>query len=254
MNKKHRLITAHPAVIAVWAALMGAASLLPSFPIIGTGATFNIGNCFIPLAGIFFGPWAGAIAAGIGAFIGQLLAPYTVLFGPFQFIIAVMGAMVSGLAMQKKWIWSLLTLIGLTLVWYAVPAGRAAWATPILYLLGFAGIFVGWLFGKDWLTSPKRGKMFSGILCISLAGIVTTQAIGNLWALLFFKLPPLIWYTTLPIAPIERFTFSLGAAVIGTPLLIGLPKISIPVGPMLYDDEEEDEDDKDKEEPKAAAG
>jgi len=248
MNKKRRLIMVHPAVIAVWAALMGAASLLPSFPIIGTGATFNIGNCFIPLAGIFFGPWAGAVAAGIGAFIGQLLAPYTVLFGPFQFTIAVLGALVSGFAMQRKWIWSLLTIIVLTLIWYADPNGRAAWATPILYLLGYAGIFVGWVFGKNWLTSPNRSQMFAGILCISLAGIVTTQAMGNLWALLFFKLPPAIWYTTLPIAPIERFTFSLGAAVIGTPLLIGLPKISIPVGPMLYDKEEEDE----AEEPKAA--
>jgi hypothetical protein len=31
--------------------------------------------------------------------------------------------------------------------------------------------------------------------------------------------------------------FSLGAMVIGTPLLIGLPKISIPVGPIMYQQE-----------------
>jgi len=33
--------------------------------------------------------------------------------------------------------------------------------------------------------------------------------------------------------------FSLGAAIIGTPLLIGLPKIGLPVGQqtMIYDEE-----------------
>jgi hypothetical protein len=70
---------------------------------------------------------------------------------------------------------------------------------------------------------------------------VVTQAMGNLWALLFFELPPAIWYTTLPIAPVERMLFSLGAMIIGTPLLIGLPKISIPVGPIMYQQESDDD-------------
>ncbi len=96
MKNKSGLITAHPAVIAVWAALMAVGSLLPAFPIIGTGVTFNISNCLVPLAGIFFGPWVGAIVAGVGGFIGQMLAPHTVLFGPLQFTIAMLGAMGAG--------------------------------------------------------------------------------------------------------------------------------------------------------------
>jgi len=239
MKKKTGLVSAQPAVVAVWAALMAAASLLPAFPIIGTGATFNIANCLVPLAGIFFGPWAGAIAAGIGGFIGQLLAPHTVLFGTFQFTIAMVGALVAGFAMQRKWYVAFGVITLFAGVWYLSPNGRAAWATPLVYLLGYAGIFVGWFFGKKWLTSPNRGKMFLGLLCCSVAGIVATQAMGNLWALLFFRLPPAIWYTSLFLGPIERALFSLGAAIIGTPLLIGLPKISIPGGPMLYEKEEE---------------
>ena len=128
MKKKSGLLTAHPAVIAVWAALMAAASLLPAFPIVGTGATFNIANCLTPLAGIFFGPIAGAIAAGVGGFIGQLLAPHTVLFGPLQFTIGIMGALASGYAMQRKW-WvsfGIITLFG----FHSGHWQRHAWWRP----------------------------------------------------------------------------------------------------------------------------
>jgi len=239
--KKTTLITTHPAVISVWAAILAASSLLPAFPIVGTGATFNIGSALVPLAGILFGPWAGAIAAGIGSFIGQLLAPNTVLFGPLQFMISVFGAAAAGLAMQNKWIWSLAMTLGLGLIWYAFPTGRGAWATPFLYLIGVAAILVGWILGRKWIASPKKSEIFAGLFCASLAGIVVTQAIGNLWALIMFELPPAIWFTVLPIAPIERIAFALAAAIIGTPLMIGLPKISIPVGPMMYEEISEDQ-------------
>lgn len=237
-----RLTTTHPAIIAVWAALIAVASLLPAFPVIGTGATFNIGACLVPLAGIFFGPWAGAIAAGIGGFIGQLIAPHTVLFGPLQFIISMFGAAGAGFAMQRKWYYPLGLILVLGAVWYAFPLGRQAWATPLLYFVGYIAIAIGWGFGRKWLTSPNRGKMFAGMLCASLAGIIITQAIGNLWALIMFALPPAIWFTVLFIAPVERILFGLGAAIVGTPLLIGLPKISIPVGPMIYESEDDDGD------------
>lgn len=245
-TKKTPIVTTHPAIIAVWAALVAVASLLPAFPVIGTGATFNIGASLVPIAGILFGPWAGAIAAGIGSFIGQLIAPHTVLFGPLQFIISVLGAAAAGLAMQRKWIYPFGLILALGLIWYAFPLGRIAWATPLLYILGFIAIFVGWIWGKDWLTSTNRGKMFTGVLCASAAGIVVTQAIGNLWALVMFALPPAIWFSVLAIAPLERILFSLAAAVVGTPLLVGLPKISIPVGPMLYEQVVEDEIDEDE--------
>src|SRR5512146_3170280 len=118
MKKKNVLITAHPAVIAVWAALMAVASLLPAFPIIGTGVTFNIANCLTPLAGLFFGPWVGMVGAGVGGFLGQLLAPHTTLFGPLQFTIAMMGALGAGLAMQRKWWGPLAIILLFGGVWY----------------------------------------------------------------------------------------------------------------------------------------
>lgn len=242
MKKKSGLRSTHPAIIAVWAAIIAVASLLPAFPIVGTGATFNIGNSLVPLAGIFFGPLAGAIAAGIGGFIGQLIAPHTVLFGPLQFTISMFGAAMAGFAMQRKWQYPLLLILVLGLVWYAFPLGRQAWGTPLVYTLGFLAIAVGWIFGRNWLSSSNRAKMFAGIFLASLTGIVTTQAIGNLWAMVMFALPPAIWWSTLALGPLERFFFAIGSGIIGLPLMIGLPKISIPVGPMIYEEEPEDEE------------
>ena len=46
------------AVLAVWAALISVASLLPSFPMIGTGGTFSLKAVLLPLAGVLFGPGA----------------------------------------------------------------------------------------------------------------------------------------------------------------------------------------------------
>jgi len=51
--KEKKLLSTHPAVIAVWAALIAVVTLVPAFPIIGTGATFSVNAALIPLAGIF---------------------------------------------------------------------------------------------------------------------------------------------------------------------------------------------------------
>ena len=188
------------------------------------------------------------MAAGIGAFIGQLVAPHSVLFGPFQFMIPMMSAFMAGWAMRKKWFIPFFAILALGLVWYAFPLGRKAWATPLLYLIGLVAIAINWIWGKDWLSSSNRGKMFVGVALTAAAGVVTDQAVGNLTALVMFALPPAIWFSVLAIAPIERIGFAIGAAIIGTPLLIGLPKISVLVGPLLYEEEVFEEEDEDLEE------
>ncbi len=241
-NKKGMLIRTHPAILAVWAAIIAVASLLPAIPVVGTGATFNIGDSLVPLAGVFFGPWGGAVAAGIGAFIGQLIAPHTVLFGPFQFVLAMANAMCAGLIMRKKYLVPLVIILIPAAVWYAFPLGRQAWGTPPTYSIAILALLVAWIWGRDWIGSESRGKLFAGVFLASLIGIVVSWALGNLWALIMFALPPEIWYAVIAIAPIQRILFALGAAVVGTPLLIGLPKISVPVGPTLYEELEYEEE------------
>jgi len=241
---KKGLLTTHPAVIAVWAALIAAVMLVPAFPIIGTGATFSVSSALFPLAGIFFGPVAGALCAAIGAFVGHLIAPHTAFFGPLSFLVPALGAFCAGLAMTRRWYWPLLIILGFAGAWYLVPLGREAWFQPAVWLLGIVACLVGWLVASNWIGSENRTKIFVGVFLAAMAGTIVDHAFGCLWALIQFRLPPEIWLATLPLAPVERTLFSLGAAIIGTPLLIGLPKIGLPVGQRTGDlDDDLDDDD-----------
>jgi len=47
----------------------------------------------------------------------------------------------------------------------------------------------------------------------------------------------------LPLAPLERMLFSLGTAIVGTPLPISLAKIGLPEGQHVTDFEDEQDDD-----------
>lgn len=238
--KKKKLFSTHPAIIAVWAALIAVASLLPAFPLIGgTGGTFSLGNAILPLSGILFGPWAGAIAAGVGGFLGQLLAPSTVIFGPLQFVLSIISAMAAGFAMEKKWIWPLVAMVLLTVLFWIIPPGNEAPLLPVVYIPAYLGILLGWFVFRNWISSPNRAKLFVAVFCCMIAGTQVNQAGGNIWALFSFALPKALWYSVIPIAPVERILFALAGTIIGVPLLIGLPKISIPVGPELYVEEED---------------
>jgi uncharacterized membrane protein len=237
MNRRDSILATHPAVIAVWAALIAVVTLVPAFPMIGTGATFSVSAALVPLAGILFGPIPGAICAAIGAFIGQLIAPHTVFFGPLTFLIPTLNALCAGFAMQKRWYVPLVVIVILSLVWFAFPLGRSVWFTPLIWTLGIGASLVGWFAGSDWLGSDNRAKLFAGVFLAAMCGTIVDHNFGSLWALIMFKLPREIWLAVLPLAPVERTLFSLGSAIVGTPLLIGLPQIGVMVGRKLYDEE-----------------
>ncbi len=238
--KKKKFITTHPAIIAVWAALIAVASLLPAFPLIGgTGGTFSLGNALTPLSGILFGPFAGAIASAIGAFLGQLLAPNTVILGPLQFILPGLAALFAGFAMQKKWYLAFAMYVVNLVGFLLLPVGKEAYLFPlVVYAPPLIAILFGWFVAKDWISSPNRAKMLVAVFCCALAGTHVDNGVGNIWATIMFGLPKEVFFSIMAIAPIERILFALGSAIIGTPLLVGLPKISIPVGPALEEEEE----------------
>ncbi|MGD8969316.1 MAG: ECF transporter S component, partial [Anaerolineae bacterium] len=189
MNGRDSILSTHPAVIAVWAALIAVVTLVPAFPMIGTGATFSVSAALVPLAGILFGPIPGAICAAIGAFIGQLIAPHTVFFGPLSFLIPTLNALCAGFAMQKRWYVPLVVILALSLVWFAFPLGRSVWFTPLIWTLGIGASLVGWFVGSDWLGSDNRPKLFAGVFLAAMCGTIVDHNFGSLWALIMFKLP-----------------------------------------------------------------
>ncbi|MCL0052886.1 hypothetical protein M1M86_00085 [Dehalococcoidales bacterium] len=235
--KRRKLISTYPGVLAVWAALYAVATLLPATPILGTGAVFSLSWVIMPLAGIFFGPWFGAISVGVGAFIGQLIAPHTAVFGLVSFIPPIIGAIAAGLAMQRRWIWPLVAILVFGLVWYIFPLGREAWFIPSIYLLGILAIAIGWIWGGDWLRSENKTRMFAGLFVTAMTGTIVRYSLGNLLVLHMFALPKEVFLVVLPLAFVERLLFALGAAIIGLPLMIALPKVGILVGPKMYNGE-----------------
>lgn len=233
----------HPAMMAVWAALMSVASLLPSFPVFGTGGNFSVGYVLAPLAGIMFGPFAGAITVAIGEFIGSIIAPAVASLGIFTFIINTANAFCVGYLCRKKWQVCFGYIAALTVVWFLIPSGRAAYLYGIVvYGLGLVMSVIGGTIGLKLYKSQVAPTKMVGLFLMVFPAYIAGSITGNIPTLFMFDLHADLWNGVLIwITPFERSIFSLGAAVIGVPLLIGLPKISIYVGPEFETEEESDE-------------
>jgi hypothetical protein len=252
-NKKSKRFSLpiHPAIIAAWAAIVAAGHLLPTIPIVGTGATFSLTAILSPLSGIFFGPLAGALCSAAGGFIGNLIAPHTAWLGLGTFTIGTTTAFTSGCIAWGRW--PLVTvnhtghiiingavvvyLIGFIL-WFTQEAGRNVMRFPlVLYGAGFVALVAGsFLMGKAVSRGSKALK-FPALWLTAFSGMIGGAAVANFFYLILFNLPREMWLYLTVAAPLERLLFSLGAALIGVPLLIGLPKIGIMAGPQAADSE-----------------
>jgi len=241
----------HPVVAAVWAAVVASGHLLPVFPILGTGGTFSISHILNPLSGIFFGPLGGALCSAAGGFIGTLIAPYTAWMGLGTFIIGTTTAFTTGCIAWAKGPpvsinnnGSLIVnggfivyIIG-TILWFTQKIGRSfIWFPVIFYGLGFLVMIAGIIFAGKIFLNPKPNWKFSAqtgfaIWLCTFGGLVGGASIGNFFSLVLFKQPKEIWSVLMVTAPLERALFALGAMLVGVPLLIGLNKAGISVGPQ----------------------
>lgn len=232
----------HPAVISVYAAVIAASALLPSIPLLGTGGTFSIATALVPLAGVFFGPIAGALCAAIGCFVGQLIAPNTAWLGIATFLIGVVSAFAAGLVSTKKWYIALGIILLGTVLWFFHPIGQKAPLFPaIFYGAGAVACVLGAFVGNSWLKSNNVFKKSVAVFLAAYAAMVGSAALANFAGLVVFQIPAETWTLLAFMSPVERAIFSLGSVIVGVPLLIGLPKIGIFIGPAL-DEEAEAED------------
>ena len=242
MKKQSVFGRTHPAVVAVWAAVLAAAMVLPSIPLIGTGGTFSVATALFPISGIFFGPIAGFITAAIGGFIGSLLAPHTAWMGMGTFIVGAISALTAGLITEGKWKTTILALcifaIG-TILWFTQPIGQSAPFFPIVfYGLGAIACVIGSVLVMKGFLVDNGAKKAINIWFIGFASMAATASIANFVTLVLFQTPREVWMMLTVQAPTERAIFAVGTAIIAVPLLIGLPKIGVFVGP---DADEEDE-------------
>jgi len=244
-NRKVLLGGVHPAVISVWAAMIAAAHLLPTIVLVGVGGTLSVSSCLYPLAGIFFGPVAGGLCVGIGSFIGKLLAPSSAWLGMFTFLIPIPTAVTAGLICRSKK--GGLAGIGLVIVgmllWYSQEIGRKAWIFGAV--IGGSGILtgiIGLFISRKCLLHKNPVAKSVGIFFASYTGMIVTHLVSDFLNLVLFKSPAITWKLLTFTVPVERITFCLASAIIGTPLLIGLPKIGVFIGPKDPKAEQEESD------------
>jgi hypothetical protein len=235
----------HPAVIAVWAALVSASHIIPSVPMLGTGSNFSFAAALSPLSGIFFGPIAGALCSAAGGFVGSLVAPHTAWLGLGTFIIGTVTAFVSGCIAWSDWPpvsinqrgalivnGGIIVYLAGTLLWFSQETGRGLPLFPLVYYgAGFAALIVGSITAGRILAGKKHTLKFIAVWLCAFGGMTGGATIGNFFSLVLYKLPRETWIYLTVAAPIERAVFSLGAALIGVPLLAALPKVGIEVGP-----------------------
>lgn len=223
----------HPAVLAIWAALIAAGNLLPAIPIVGSGGTFSVSAALVPLAGIFFGPVGGAICAAIGGFLGQIIAPHTAWLGIATFLIGTVNAFAAGSVSRNRWyLAGLVIAVGYGL-WFTTPEGRGAALFPLVfYNIGLAAMVAGaFLWRLAGRFTEKPFLRAAAVFTASYAGFVAAASLANIAGILLYKWPSPMWLSLAFVSPWERAVFSLGATIIGVPLLVGLPKIGVFIGP-----------------------
>ena len=248
MKKKRTLFgSIHPAIISVWAALIASAHLLPAIVLIGTGGTMSVSAILVPLAGVLFGPIAGMVCGGIGQFIGFLIAPSGAWLGMFTWLIGTCTATISGLISRGKWPIAAGVLGVAIVLWFSHPIGQKAWIFAAIFAgYGMLCIVLGGLVAKKWLLRKNIILKAIAIFVSCVGGMVTSGMLANFANLVLFSTPAISWKMLAFVSPVERTIFAGAAALIGVPLLIGLPKVGIFVGPedpSLAIDESEDEED-----------
>ena len=236
----------HIALIAVWAAVSAAAQLIPTIPMLGTGRSFSFAAALTPLAGIFFGPLAGALCAAAGGFVGSLIAPHTAWMGPATFVVGTVTAFTSGCIAWGSWPpvrisrrgsfvingGIIVFLLG-TVLWFSHETGRSLVRLPLVfYGAGLVALLVGSLFAGRILASRNRALKFPALMLCAFGGMAGGASIGNFFGLVIFDHPRELWMFLTFAAPIERLVFSAGTALVGLPLLASLPKIGIFLGPQ----------------------
>lgn len=81
-------------VSALFCAIICVATFVVQIPSPATGGYVNLGDCFVLMAGIYLGLGYGALAAGLGSALADLLAGYA-QYAPATFVIKALMALVA---------------------------------------------------------------------------------------------------------------------------------------------------------------
>lgn len=227
------------AYIIVLAAVITVLAFVPFSIVLGSGKGIPLSQSIYPLLGWLLGPWAGALASGIGALIGVFLAPYTAgvpAIAIWGAVIASFAAGVMGASHKRRfWYLGLTVLFGLELAAYAylaiarngIPVNTFVfgafidWSALLLFLLPTRILFAQLISSSDFVKVAIG--IFGGTWTI--CGLMHLSQVPFTYYL--FNWPEPIWNTLIPIIPVENAMRGLSGAVIGTGVISGLRAINL---------------------------
>lgn len=156
-NKIFKIVTA-----ALFAAIVCVATMIVKIPSPATNGYFNLGDCFVLLSAWFLGPVYGALAAGIGSALADILSGY-VQYAPATFVIKALMAVAAYFifkALSKK------PFIG------KLISGISAEAIMVLGYFGYEAVILSY-------GMAAAGSIFSNVMQ-GIVGIVSAVAIATI--------------------------------------------------------------------------
>jgi uncharacterized membrane protein len=162
------------ALAAVLIALTAVFTIVLKWPIPGTpGGYFNLSDVAVVFVGLVFGPWAGLVAGGVGAALGDLLpgilsAAWAPQFAPLSLIAHGLEGFLIGLIGWRRRSVSVMIL--------AVVVGGVAMVgiyllgeALIYYQKGWPPVLAGWLLALSETPWNIFQMIVGGVLGIGLA-------------------------------------------------------------------------------------
>ncbi|WP_055076907.1 hypothetical protein [Pseudanabaena sp. 'Roaring Creek'] len=227
------------AYIIVLASVATVLAFIPFSIVLGSGKGIPLSQSIYPLLGWLLGPWAGALASGIGTLIGVFLAPYTAGVPA----IAIWGAAIASFAAgsmvtvrnRQYWYLGLVGIFVSELGAYAylaiarngipldtfIAGAFIDWSSILLFFLPTRTLFAHMIGSKDLI------RVGIGIFCGTwmICGLAHLSQVPFTYYL--FNWPEPIWKMLIPVIPVENAMRGLSGAVIGTGVISGLRAINI---------------------------
>ncbi len=235
------------ASIAIFSALYAALRIIPTVPMVGTGATFSLSDILAPLYGILLGPYVGGVSIVIGTFAAMGLGKAPAFFG-LDFLPALVNALVLGFLVRRKWWPAVVLNAGLLLAYVLNPLTLNIVNTPLgpfpfvwLHVFAFA-VLISPLGRKagQWVDSAKSLMITFGFAILAFVGTMMQHLTGGI---LYEVVLGQIAHTNSPasyvvrwniifyIYPWERLALVIFAVVVGVPVVRILKKSFFPAQP-----------------------
>jgi hypothetical protein len=218
------------ALMSVFAALQASFAIIPFTITVGVSGQITLGVIGGSLIGILLGPVIGGLAVLIGSIVGVFLNPAGALFGILTVIPPFFGAFGAGCVKIKRGYIAGAVILASLLVFYAHPFGREAFIYPWLHIVAMIVAFspIAYIAGSTFSSSNTKKPLF-GIAIAAFVGVLTDHITGSALAMWYFSpsLIPPIWYSIMPVYPIERTVALILIIVIATPVYYSLRKAGL---------------------------